>query len=70
MTKNKLWNLKNNITANIDYLSTEYQATHDILTELDNMINLDIDNSIVFQWWIKNENSINTINKLLKRLEN
>ena len=69
MTKTEIWKLKDNITENIDYLSTEYQTTYDILSDLNRMISFDISHSMIFQWWIENEDSINTINDLIGKLE-
>jgi len=61
--------LRDTIFDNIDYLSTEYQPTNDILSQLNRMINWDSSHSLIFQWWVKNEDSINTINELLEKIE-
>jgi len=68
--KYEVMKLKDSISQNIEYLSTEYHLTNDILSELQRMENFDLSHSMMFQWWVENENSINTINKLLEELEN
>lgn len=69
MTKIKIWELRNKIVQNIDYLSTKYQKTNDILYDLNRIISLDMSHSLMFQWWCENEESIDTINNLLQMLE-
>lgn len=70
MMKYEIMKLKENISQNIDYLSTEYQSTNDILSELNRMINWDMSHSMMFHWWVDNEDSINIINELLEKTEN
>ncbi|MEA2049213.1 MAG: hypothetical protein U9O56_00550 [Campylobacterota bacterium] len=67
--KNKVLRLRDNITENIDYLSKEYQTTYDILDELNKIIKFDMSHSLIFQWWVENEDSINIINELIEKLE-
>ena len=69
MMKYEVSKLRDTIFDNIDYLSTEYQPTNDILSQLNRMINWDSSHSLIFQWWVKNEDSINTINELLEKIE-
>lgn len=61
--------LRDKISQNFDYLSSEYHPTNDILHELDRMIQLDMQHSLVLSWWVQNEESISTINQLLEGLE-
>lgn len=68
MTKTEIWKLRNNIIENIDYLSTEYQTTYDILSDLNRIISLDMSHSMIFQWWSDNEDSIDIINKLIEKV--
>jgi len=65
--KFKITKLRDNISANIDYLSTEYYLVNDILLELNRLINWDMSHSLMLQWWCENEDSINTINELLEK---
>lgn len=69
MMKYEIMKLKENISQHIDYLSTEYQSTNDILSELNRMINWDMSHSMMFHWWVNNEDSINIINELIEKLE-
>ena len=69
MTKTEIWKLRDTISKNIDYLSTEYQTTYDMLSDLNRMISFDMNHSMRFQWWVNNEDSINIINELLQKLE-
>jgi len=68
--KYEIMKLKEKILQNIDYLSTEYHQTNDILSELIKIIHWDMSNNTMFHWWVAHEDSIITINKLLKELEN
>ena len=61
--------LRENIIQNIEYLSTEYKLTNDILSELNRIISLEMSRSMMFYWYVENEESINIINELLKKLE-
>lgn len=61
--KFKITKLRENISANIDYLSTEYY----LVIELNRSINLDMSHSMMLQWWRNNEDSINIINELLEK---
>jgi len=69
MTKMEIWKLRNTIEENIDYLSTQFKTTYDILSDLNRMISFDMDHSMIFQWWINNEDSINIINELIEGKE-
>jgi len=68
--KYEVMKLKDSISENIEYLSTKYHLTNDILSELQRIENLDMSRRMMFQWWVDNEESINTINQLLEELEN
>lgn len=65
--KSKIIKLRENISDNIDYLSTEYYLVNDILLELNKMIDWDMGHSVMFQWWCNNEDAINIINQLLEK---
>ncbi len=65
--KFKIIKLKENISANIDYLSTEYYLVNDILLELNRMLDWNMSHSMMLQWWCDNEDSINIINQLLEK---
>lgn len=65
--KFKIMRLKESISLNIDYLSTEYYLVNDILLELNRMIDWNMGDSVMFQWWCNNEDSINIINQLLEK---
>ena len=65
--KSKIMKLRENTSANIDYLSTEYYLVNDILLELNRMIDWNMGHSMMFQWWCNNEDSINIINELLEK---
>jgi hypothetical protein len=67
--KYEIIKLIENISENIDYLSSKYDPTEDILYELTRMINLNMSNSMMFQWYAENEESINKINSLLDELK-
>ena len=69
MTKMEIWKLKNNIENNIDYLSTQFQTTYDILAEINRIISLDMNHSKIFDWWIDNKDSINIISELIHSKE-
>lgn len=66
--KATLINLRDNIHKNLDYLSQEYQLTHNILEDLENMINYNMSNSLIIQWYINNEYAINIINDLIDKV--
>ena len=63
--KSKVLRLKNNIENNIDYLSNEYHNTYDILSELNRITNFQMSHSLMLQWWVNNETSIDIINELI-----
>ena len=65
--KFKIIKLKENISVNIAYLSTEYYLVNDILLELNKMIDWKMSHSMMLQWWCDNEDSINIINELLEK---
>ncbi|MEA3512681.1 MAG: hypothetical protein U9R37_03675 [Campylobacterota bacterium] len=69
MMKYKITTLRDNITKNIDYISKEYQTVYDILDDLDRIMSFDLSYCNMFQWWVENEDSINTINEILERKE-
>ena len=63
--KSKVIKKKNNIENNIDYLSNEYHNTYDILSELNRITNFQMSHSLMLQWWVNNETSIDIINELI-----
>lgn len=67
--KIKVRTLRDDILDNVDYLSEKHQQTNDILHDLNRMLHLDMSHTLMFLWWDENENSINTINELLKKVE-
>ena len=67
--KSKVLRLKNNIENNIDYLSTQFQTTYDILSELNRITNFEMSHSLMLQWWVNNEDSIIIINELIEKVE-
>ncbi len=67
--KSKVLRLKNNIENNIDYLSNEYHNTYDILSELNRITNFQMSHSLMLQWWVNNETSIDIINELIEKIE-
>lgn len=67
----KILQLRADIIENIDYLSSQFQLTNVILSDLNNLItSSDTNCYMMFIWWSENEDSIKIINNLLKKLEN
>lgn len=67
--KKNIIKLRENIALNINYLSSQYEISNKILSDLNRIISLDMSSSLMFQWWVENENSINIINELLEDLK-
>lgn len=67
--KKNIIKLRENIALNINYLSSQYEISNKILSDLNRIISLDMSSSLMFQWWVGNENSINIINELLEDLK-
>lgn len=62
-------NLRKNMVSNMDYLKSNYPLIDEILVDLDRIINLDMSHSDIFYWWYDNEDSINTIDQLIKNIK-
>lgn len=69
MMRIKAINLRDKIIENREYLFENYQPTCDILYDLNKIITLQMSNSMIFQWQVENENSIEEINRLLEMIE-
>lgn len=61
--------LRNSIIKNLDFISEKYDNIHSILTDLERMIHLDMQHSLMLQWWCENESQIDIINEILQRKE-
>jgi len=70
MLKYKLISLRNNIIENIDFISKEYPIIYDISDELNRIIGLNMSHSLMFQWWVENEDKVIKINQILETKNN
>jgi len=67
MLKYEIITLQSNIIENIDYIEKEFPMVREILSEINWNLLINMQHSLLFQWWVNNEESINTINEILKK---
>jgi len=67
MLKYEITTLQSNIIENIDYIEKEFPMVSEILSEINWTLSINMQHSLLFQWWVQNEESINTINEILKK---
>ncbi len=65
--KTKIINLKDTILNNIDYLTIEYPNTEDILYQINMILDNNMDDDKIDEWFISNKYTIDIINEILER---